>query len=88
MFIIFIIEKQTQAVIDAGALTVLTMSYLSTKNLTLRRDACLAVSNVAAGTYCQVFFNYEMDNFLEKKIFSTNILFLLICKIIYIYLSR
>ncbi|RHZ83379.1 hypothetical protein Glove_95g27 [Diversispora epigaea] len=47
-------EKQTQAVIDAGALTVLTSSFLTIKNLTLRRDACLAVSNVAAGTYKQV----------------------------------
>ncbi|CAG8623044.1 5977_t:CDS:2, partial [Acaulospora morrowiae] len=48
------LEKQTQAVIDAGALTVLTSSFLTIKNLTLRRDACLAVSNVAAGTYKQV----------------------------------
>nr|CAG8614677.1 14680_t:CDS:10 [Entrophospora candida]CAG8625244.1 5371_t:CDS:10 [Entrophospora candida] len=41
-------EKQTQAVIDAGALTVLTNTFLNNKNITLRRDACLAVSNVAA----------------------------------------
>ncbi|GBC09862.1 hypothetical protein RclHR1_09170010 [Rhizophagus clarus] len=61
-------EKQTQAVIDAGALTVLTASYLSTKNLTLRRDACLAVSNVAAGTYCQVNAVLNEPNLMESVV--------------------
>ncbi|CAI2166005.1 18836_t:CDS:10 [Funneliformis geosporum] len=61
-------EKQTQAVIDSGALTVLTTSYLSTKNLTLRRDACLAVSNVAAGTYCQVNAVLNEKNLMENVV--------------------
>ncbi|CAG8795273.1 34882_t:CDS:10, partial [Gigaspora margarita] len=59
-------EKQTQSVIDAGALTVLTSSFLTTKNLTLRRDACLAVSNVAAGTYKQVNAVLTEPNLMES----------------------
>ncbi|CAG8543403.1 21981_t:CDS:10 [Cetraspora pellucida] len=59
-------EKQTQSVIDAGALTVLTSSFLTTKNLTLRRDACLAVSNVAAGTYKQVNAVLTEPNLIES----------------------
>ncbi|CAG8508013.1 5958_t:CDS:10 [Dentiscutata erythropus] len=58
--------KQTQSVIDAGALTVLTSSFLTTKNLTLRRDACLAVSNVAAGTYKQVNAVLTEPNLMEN----------------------
>ncbi|CAG8468660.1 4923_t:CDS:2 [Racocetra fulgida] len=58
--------KQTQSVIDAGALTILTSSFLTTKNLTLRRDACLAVSNVAAGTYKQVNAVLTEPNLIES----------------------
>nr|CAG8469596.1 6921_t:CDS:2 [Entrophospora candida] len=47
-------EKQTQSVIDAGALTTLANLFLTGKNTTLRRYACLAISNIAAGTFCQV----------------------------------
>ncbi|CAJ0768858.1 24337_t:CDS:2 [Entrophospora sp. SA101] len=40
--------------IYAGALTTLANLFLTGKNTTLRRYACLAISNIAAGTFCQV----------------------------------
>ena len=52
--LIITIEKQTQSVIDSGALTTLANFFLTSKNTIFRRDSCLAVSNIAAGTYCQV----------------------------------